>query len=732
MRRRTALLTGLALAAGSLPALALGSVEALQAPVTFTSAALPTYQTNGIAWAVASAQGKVFVGGTFSKVRPPATAAGVNETTRTNLVVLDAATGSPTSCAPAVTGGSGTVRALAASPDGRTMYVGGSFSSIGGVGRSNIAAIDVASCTVVSTFKPSPSATVRAIKATTTKVFYGGDLTSVSGTARKYAAASGAVGQSNAGALLSWAPQLSLNVRSINTKPDDSVVVIGGNFDTVNGVQSNRLVVVDSSTGTTNVKTYTGLQNERSVVKSIAVDSTGFYTGNEGTQGFDGREAYSWSSYSKRWRDSCLGATQAVVVYKTLLYSGSHAHDCTGMGEFPDGSRNHLLVESTTDPHFLSWFPQTNDGMGEALGPRAMVVATGSNGKDYMYVAGEFTTVNGVSQVGITRFGPGPDTVAPSTPVVSVQSVRSGQVRVMWRASTDTDDSTLTYKVYRDGGLVSTSTATSWFWNRPQQTYTDTVAAGSSHSYTVSASDGTNTRTSAAQRVTVASSTPAYSSAVLADSPVLYLRYDEASGGFLADTSSGGNNLTVSGSVSYRQSPGVSGSSKSLTFNGTTTTAYGEARLTPSASVTIETWFKTTSTVGGKLVGFGNKQSFASSSTDRNVYMTSNGRLAFGVYSAGYHTIITSGSYNNGAWHHVVATQGPSGMVLYVDGLVRGTNSTTGRNGTKGYWHVGGDGLSTGWVSRPTSLYFQGSLDETAIYTTALSASRVSAHYALR
>ena len=49
-------------------------------------------------------------------------------------------------------------------------------------------------------------------------------------------------------------------------------------------------------------------------------------------------------------------------------------------------------------------------------------------------------------------------------------------MRVTWRASTDTDDSTLTYQVYRDGGTtpIVTGPATSWFWNRPQQTFTDT------------------------------------------------------------------------------------------------------------------------------------------------------------------------------------------------------------------------------------------------------------------
>src|SRR5207253_1412501 len=48
--------------------------------VGFTADPLPTYQTNGIAWALAEANGVVYVGGTFSAVRPPGAAAGTSET----------------------------------------------------------------------------------------------------------------------------------------------------------------------------------------------------------------------------------------------------------------------------------------------------------------------------------------------------------------------------------------------------------------------------------------------------------------------------------------------------------------------------------------------------------------------------------------------------------------------------------------------------------------------------
>ncbi len=47
-----------------------------------------------------------------------------------------------------------------------------------------------------------------------------------------------------------------------------------------------------------------------------------------------------------------------------------------------------------------------------------------------------------------------------------------------------------------------------------------------------------------------------------------------------------------------------------------------------------EVWFKTNSTRGGKLIGFGNATSGLSSSYDRHVYMQSGGKLSFGVATA--------------------------------------------------------------------------------------------------
>ena len=71
-------------------------------------------------------------------------------------------------------------------------------------------------------------------------------------------------------------------------------------------------------------------------------------------------------------------------------------------------------------------------------------------------------------------------------------------------------------------------------------------------------------------------------------------------------------------------------------------------------------------------------------------------------------------------------------MVLYVDGAQVATNTNVGRwdEPIYGYWRLGGDNLS-GWPSAPSSNYFAGTLDDVAIYPTAVSLGTVQNHYVL-
>ncbi len=148
------------------------------------------------------------------------------------------------------------------------------------------------------------------------------------------------------------------------------------------------------------------------------------------------------------------------------------------------------------------------------------------------------------------------------------------------------------------------------------------------------------------------------------------------------------------------------------------------------SNFTISIWFKTNTTTGGKLIGFGNAKTGQSSQYDRHIYMNNAGQLYFGVYPGAAITVNSALSYNDNQWHLATATLSSTlGMALYVDGALVGsnTNTKTAENYV-GYWRIGYDNMN-GWPSPPSSTFFKADLDDVLIYNTALSASDVTTLY---
>ena len=223
--------------------------------------------------------------------------------------------------------------------------------------------------------------------------------------------------------------------------------------------------------------------------------------------------------------------------------------------------------------------------------------------------------------------------------------------------------------------------------------------------------------------------TDAYGLNVYNDGPESFWRFGETSGTTAADSSQNGQTAGyVNGAVLGGASAiGLAGD-RSVTFDGVNDGVAANIAVQNPNVYSEEIWFKTNTIRGGKLIGFGSSRTGNSSSFDRHIFMTNAGKLRFGVYTTGESTIETSASYNDNAWHQVVATQGKNGMNLYVDGLLVGSNPQVSAQQYTGYWRVGGDSLSS-WASRPTSDWFAGSLDEPAVYPRVLTAAQVRSHY---
>ncbi|MGW6277576.1 fibronectin type III domain-containing protein [Kribbella sp. NPDC055071] len=456
-----------------------------------TAVAGSAWQTDASVLGLAVAKGKAYVGGQFLNVRPPGAAPGTSQTSRTYLAAFNQSTGALDTTFTHVL--NGVVWAIVASADGSRVYVGGDFTKVDGQTRNRIAAFDTTTGALVANIKPSVSYRVKALAIGGTSLYFGGSFGLVNNIARNRAAAISTVD----GTLLPWNPNADSDVYAIDAADDNSKVYLGGTFANVGGTGHWAVASVNNSTGAvlpfaaaSAVPPPTPACMSR--VKDIETSGSTVYFANAGSGGgcFDGTWAANVATGNLVWKSTCLGATEAITMVNGWLFKGSHAHSCPGA--FSDGTGAHfLLLQSPTTGALGPWFPNTNAGPPTQVGP--LVSATG--GSD-LWVGGDFTTVNGVGQQGLTRFTNTGNGAAPLGPVLpTLTSTVTGQVKAVVQTSLDNDDTLLTYRLLRSASntIVATTTATSTFWNRPNVTLTDTTApSGTSQMYRIEVYDGHN------------------------------------------------------------------------------------------------------------------------------------------------------------------------------------------------------------------------------------------------
>ncbi|MGO4689579.1 PKD domain-containing protein [Glaciibacter sp. 2TAF33] len=737
-------------------------------PITAAADSLPTVQINGVVWAQLIVGNTVYVGGEFTQARPAGAAAGTNQTPRNNLLAYNLTTGALiTSFNPNV---NAQVRALVASPDGSRIYAGGSFTAVGGVARYRVAAFSTATGALVSTWAPALNARVNALGVTGNTLYVGGIFSAAGTVARNGIAA---FATSN-GALQAWAGEpTGGSVNALVVSPDGSKVVIGGSFTAYNGGNNPGygLAATDAASGASLPWKVNGLIRNggtQAAILSLAgsdkgVFGTGYVFGSGGN--LEGTFRASWDDGTLIWMEDCHGDTYSVAPVNDVVYTTEHAHYCGNIGGFPQANpwTYHRTLTFSMDvggtitadplgyynfagqprPNLLTFYPDINTGTYTGQGQGPWNVA--ANDK-YVLYGGEFTVVNNKGQQGLSRFAT-PD-IAPNKEgprvkdtsfvssdfVPAVASFIAGTARLSWKAAYDRDNEHLTYEVLRDGVSVKTIEANSTDWFRPNLGWTDTgLTPGQTYSYRLRVSDPkANVRTGDPASVTIAQegSLNDYAKAVLADSPRSYWPFGEPSGTTAFDWTSGFDATTNSGVT--RNVPGavVGDPATASRFDGSSTGfATTNVAEDGSNSFSVEAWIKTTTTRGGKIIGFGNSQTGTSNSYDRHVYMDNSGRIWFGVYPGSVQTVNSTTAYNDGAWHQVVASLGAGGMALYIDGkrVAQRADVTTGQV-YQGYWRVGGDNLN-GWSGQPASNFIAADIDEVALYSSPLTPRQVAAHY---
>ena len=185
-------------------------------------------------------------------------------------------------------------------------------------------------------------------------------------------------------------------------------------------------------------------------------------------------------------------------------------------------------------------------------------------------------------------------------------------------------------------------------------------------------------------------------------------------------------NGTYLGGVTLGQTGALVGDSdKSISLDGNDDYAIRNPfNGMPASAISVEFWMKSSDTSKA-----GTPVSYATTANN-NEFLVFDYRN-FTIHTGGAN-VVTGVSANNGAWHHIVVTwRGSDGQTrLYKDGAQAwsGTLSSGSSIANGGAMVLGQEQDTVGGGFAPAQA-FLGNLDEVAVYSTVLSATRVQAHY---
>jgi trimeric autotransporter adhesin len=362
-----------------------------------------SYQANGTVRKIIIVGNTAYLGGQFTAMIP---SGGGTQVTRNHLAAVDMTTGGLLPWNP---NANGTVYALLASSAGN-IYVGGSFTSVGGAPHKNLAEVNGTNGALVTSFANTtrPNRAVRALAVSPTgNLYVGGAFTSP----RRFA-----LETDPTNALIpAWAPVISntlgtsAEVRAIALNPSGTRVILGGFFNMLNSgapgdPNATNLGVgaVDATTGaslswawhTTDLQTFRPFQ-----LLAFTQDGSTLFGAGTG----NGGSAMSWNieTGALNYIEGFNGNVVGVGVADGELYIGGHFTGYDGPipgSNFltPIATRDKLAaVDEATGQVLATWNPAVNTNLGiEAL-------ATGTN---TLAIGGEFTRVAGVAQQHFARF----------------------------------------------------------------------------------------------------------------------------------------------------------------------------------------------------------------------------------------------------------------------------------------------------------------------------------------
>ncbi len=386
--RRFQLTLILALALALLPGLASAEDTAAgRLPSEYPVSGTP-HVLDGDVYSIAQVGGTIVLGGGFSSARNDSS---TTQLARSNLLAFNATTGQISTTF--VPNPNGTVRKVMAAPDGTSVYVAGSFTTINGVARRNLARIRISDGAVLSTFNAGTiSGVVRDLALVNGRLWLAGAFTHVGGHAQPALATV----NPETGA---WLPYMGLTIAGIHNDgvtqvlkidatPDGSRLMAVGNFDTLQGVTNHQFLQLDLSGASaapgglrTSFYTTRCSSSFDTYMRDVSVSpdgrffviaTTGAYGGS--TVACDTTARFETNAVGDNvqpsWVDYTGGdTTYAVEVTDNAVYVGGHmrwqnnpfAGDRAGQGAV---SREGIAALDPVNGLPLSWDPGRTKGVG--------------------------------------------------------------------------------------------------------------------------------------------------------------------------------------------------------------------------------------------------------------------------------------------------------------------------------------------------------------------------------
>lgn len=222
-----------------------------------------------------------------------------------------------------------------------------------------------------------------------------------------------------------------------------------------------------------------------------------------------------------------------------------------------------------------------------------------------------------------------------------------------------------------------------------------------------------------------------YSQVVIADAPVGYWRFGETAGVNAADASGNGRTGTYTGAgVTYSQTGALSGDSNTAAlFDGTNgyVDVTNHASLNPTAGFTLEAWVKATGAFPAQQKVIIEKPFTAHAAPFYQYSLLAFNSSSMLCYASIGGAFVSAGIANAGinttTYTHVVCTYDGRNLRMYANGQEVGTLATVGTVDTYA------TDVKIGAHGNLATERFPGHIDEPAIYSYALSAGQVKAHY---